>query len=120
MTWRQDQGRQLLVCIPSGTITFTVCNLSVAVFLCIILCLFADFWSQKAVSLLTQITCHLEMKTTWSNVSKLGDWLEKFCDFHYNADHNEYRSPLQMFGRLNLVIQPLPSHNKAHLVVHAE
>ena len=120
MTWRQDQGRQLLVCILLGTITIPYFILSVAVLLFIILCLFADFWSQKAVSLLTQITCHLEMKTTWSNVSKLGDWLEKFCDFHYNADHNEYRSPLQMFGRLSLVIQPLPSHDKAHLVVHAE
>lgn len=84
-------------------------------------CLFSkDHWCLEAVSLLTQVTCHLELRTTWSNASCLTDWIERRCEFQYSAGQKCYKTTLPAFSGLRLVIQPQPSHDRAFIIVHSK
>ncbi|XP_061165033.1 uncharacterized protein LOC133173987 [Saccostrea echinata] len=83
-------------------------------------CKNSDNWLERTVSLLTHIECHLELRTVWSNASRLADWMEKICQFHFNAHQNCYKSTLNAFSGMKLIIHPPLTHDNAHVTVYSK
>ncbi|XP_062576310.1 uncharacterized protein LOC134238212 isoform X2 [Saccostrea cucullata] len=77
-------------------------------------------WIEGAVSLLTHVTSHLELRTVWSNASCLADWMVNLCQFHYSTDQNRYRSTLNAFSGVKLMIHPRSTHDNALITVYSK